>query len=57
LRAPRFWNRDYRTIGQSQRWGGHRDVNAAMRYQHPEVDIVRAALNPPQGLSTSKTGA
>jgi integrase len=25
---------------------GHRDFKTAMRYQHPEVDIVRAALNP-----------
>ena len=24
---------------------GHRDFKTAMRYQHPEVDIVRAALN------------
>jgi integrase len=36
---------------------GHKDVKTAMRYQHPEVDIVRAALNqsrqgrPPQGAS------
>jgi len=36
---------------------GHRDVKTAMRYQHPEVDIVRVALNPPQGSSASKTGA
>ena len=36
---------------------GHRDVKTAMRYQHPEVDIVRAALNPPQGSSGSQTGA
>ena len=27
---------------------GHRDVKTAMRHQHPEVDIVRAALNPPR---------
>jgi hypothetical protein len=24
---------------------GHRDVRTAMRYQHPELDIVRDALN------------
>jgi site-specific recombinase XerC len=24
---------------------GHRDVKTAMKYQHPEVDIVRAALD------------
>ena len=24
---------------------GHRDVKTAMKYQHPEIDIVRAALN------------
>ena len=36
---------------------GHRDVKTAMKYQHPEVDIVRAALNPPQGLSGPKAGA
>ena len=27
---------------------GHKDVKTAMRYQHPEVDIVRAALNSKQ---------
>jgi integrase len=27
---------------------GHRDFKTAMRYQHPEVDIVRAALKQPQ---------
>ena len=27
---------------------GHRDFKTAMRYQHPEVDIVRAALNQSQ---------
>jgi len=36
---------------------GHRDVKIAMKYQHPEVDIVRAPLNPPQGLSGPKAGA
>jgi len=24
---------------------GHRDVKTAMRYQHPELEIVRAALD------------
>ena len=24
---------------------GHKDVKTAMQYQHPEVDIVRQALN------------
>lgn len=27
---------------------GHRDVKTAMKYQHPEVDIVRAALDEPE---------
>jgi site-specific recombinase XerC len=25
---------------------GHRDVKTAMQYQHPELEIVRAALDP-----------
>jgi hypothetical protein len=24
---------------------GHKDVKTAMQYQHPELDIVRTALN------------
>ena len=24
---------------------GHKDVKTAMQYQHPELEIVRAALN------------
>jgi hypothetical protein len=24
---------------------GHRDVKTAMHYQHPELDVVRAALD------------
>ncbi len=28
---------------------GHKDLKTAMRYQHPEIDIVRAALNQHQG--------
>ena len=27
---------------------GHKDVKTAMRYQHPDLDIVRAALNQSQ---------
>jgi site-specific recombinase XerC len=32
---------------------GHRDVKTAMHYQHPELEIVRAALDyrPPSGES------
>lgn len=30
---------------------GHKDFKTAMRYQHPEVDIVRAALNGNQGAA------
>jgi len=36
---------------------GHRDIKTAMRYQHPELDIVRAALNQPQADTISRTGA
>jgi site-specific recombinase XerC len=28
---------------------GHRDVKTAMKYQHPELEIVRAALNQASG--------
>ena len=28
---------------------GHRDVKTAMKYQHPELEIVRAALNQVSG--------
>jgi len=28
---------------------GHKDVHTAMRYQHPELELVRAALNDEQG--------
>jgi len=31
---------------------GHRDVKTAMRYQHPELDIVRVALNGNQGRAS-----
>jgi integrase len=30
---------------------GHRDVRTAMRYQHPELDIVRDALNATQAMT------
>jgi integrase len=33
---------------------GHQDFKTAMRYQHPEVDIVRAALNGSQGGTAPK---
>jgi integrase len=36
---------------------GHRDIKTAMRYQHPEVDIVRAALNPSQADTVTQSGA
>ena len=36
---------------------GHRDVKTAMRYQHPEVDIVRAALNQSQDGSVPQASA
>ena len=36
---------------------GHRDFKTAMRYQHPEVDIVRAALNQNQISSQSSANA
>jgi integrase len=29
---------------------GHKDVRTAMRYQHPELDIVRDALNATQTM-------
>ncbi|HEY6308364.1 MAG TPA: site-specific integrase [Candidatus Angelobacter sp.] len=29
---------------------GHKDVRTAMRYQHPELDIVREALNHPRSM-------
>lgn len=29
---------------------GHKDVRTAMRYQHPELDIVREALNTPENM-------
>ena len=36
---------------------GHRDVKTAMRYQHPEVDIVRAALNQSQTTTPTAVSA
>jgi integrase len=35
---------------------GHKDVRAAMHYQHPDLEIVRAALNQPNE-SSSKLSA
>jgi len=29
---------------------GHKDVRAAMQYQHPDLEIVRAALNRPKQI-------
>ena len=34
---------------------GHKDVKTAMQYQHPELEIVRAALN--QTSSATEPGA
>ncbi len=34
---------------------GHKDVKTAMRYQHPEVEVVRQALNQPGGSATAGT--
>ncbi len=34
---------------------GHRDVKTAMKYQHPELDIVRAALNQVGTASEART--
>ena len=34
---------------------GHRDVRAAMQYQHPDLETVRAALNRTNGLSLQTT--
>lgn len=36
---------------------GHRDVKTAMKYQRPEVDIVRAALNTHKGVKTKEAHA
>ena len=33
---------------------GHRDVKTAMQYQHPELEIVRAALD--QDTTVSRNG-
>jgi len=35
---------------------GHKDVRAAMQYQHPDLEIVRAALNRRNG-SSAQTSA
>jgi integrase len=34
---------------------GHKDVRAAMQYQHPDLEIVRAALNRTNGSSVQTT--
>ena len=34
---------------------GHRDVKTAMHYQHPELEIVRAALDYPAPIDTTET--
>jgi hypothetical protein len=35
---------------------GHKDTKTALRYQHPELDIVRAALNSnPGGVAAQPT--
>jgi len=36
---------------------GHRDVKTAMHYQHPELEIVRAALDYGEEANTTETGA
>ena len=36
---------------------GHKDVKTAMQYQHPELDIVRAALNRHHDSQTVAVGA
>ena len=36
---------------------GHRDFKTAMRYQHPEVDVVRVALNGNQSGAVSEVSA
>lgn len=36
---------------------GHRDVKTAHKYQHPELDIIRTALNQPQGIPAQQLGA
>jgi site-specific recombinase XerC len=32
-------------LGAVMKTMGHKDVKTAMRYQHPEIEIVRTALN------------
>jgi hypothetical protein len=34
---------------------GHRDVRTAMHYQHPELEVVRAALDYPAPIDTTET--
>ncbi len=48
--------RETRDLAAVMKTMGHRDVKTAMQYQHPEIDIVRAALNQTNG-SVPQTGA
>jgi hypothetical protein len=47
LRAP--------SLGFPRTWSlktmGHKDVKTAMRYQHPEIEIVPTALNQGTGVA------
>jgi hypothetical protein len=49
--APRWMVADTRILKRTgnlaavMRTMGHRDVKTAMQYQHPELEIVRAALD------------
>lgn len=36
---------------------GHKDVKTAHKYQHPELDIIRAALNQAQAIPAQESGA
>ena len=36
---------------------GHRDVKTALRYQHPDLEIVRVALDHDSGTETAETKA
>jgi site-specific recombinase XerD len=41
--------RDTGNLAAVMKTMGHRDVRTTMNYQHPELEIVRAALNRQQG--------
>ena len=51
LRAARLWHSRFDTgnLKAVMLTMGHKDVKTAMRYQHPEVEVVRQALNQPGG--------